>query len=181
MSIRPKVMTVFGIDDYNGPGPEESFWESRVRLTDEEIERNSDLSYVKDCAYDYRRKEWRWYPDLVHFGLDSEATRGIVGLIQSRDFDSDTFRVLGMIYPEFFESGHRDVPLDSLELQAARLRHDPPFRPCGSIEFQEHWFYPQGYYRMTPVWAFVTKWLLDSIEIKTVPERYKWMLVWEWS
>jgi hypothetical protein len=56
----------------------------------------------------------------------------------------------------------------------------PPANMEG-IEFQSYWFYQQDYYWMVPVWAFVTKWLLDSIGIETNYRKYQWMLVWDWS
>lgn len=71
-------------------------------------------------------------------------------------------------------------PLETPSMQILRLRN-APVRPCGDVEFQEPWFYGMNYHVMTPVWAFVTKWLLDDLGIKSDVTKYKWMLVWEWA
>jgi len=185
MGVRPKVMTVFGIDNYDGPRPDEKLWESQISLSDEEILNSPglSLSYVNDYAFNCVRKEWQCYCDLIYIGSDEWGGEndGVVGLIQSRDFDGDTFRVLSMLYPIFFTSGYADVPVEKDEwMRKRRLRHTPGGE-CGGIEFRERWLYPQGYHFMTPVWAFVTKWLLDRLGMETDVGDYKWMLVWEWS
>lgn len=185
MSVRPKVMTVFGVDNYDGPHPDERLWETRIALSDEEIANAPalTLSYVKDYAFDPIRKKWKRYCDLIYVGNDEWGNDGVVGLIQSRDFDSDTFRVLSMLYLEFYYTDHVDVPVKRDErTRKLRLRQRPTGRyKCGDVEFREQWLYPQGYHIMTPVWAFVAKWLLDRLGMETSVVDYKWMLVWEWS
>lgn len=183
MSVRPKVMTVFGVDNYDGPRPGEELWETRIFLSDEETaDPPWGLSYVKDYAFDDARKEWRRYCDLIYMGNDEWGNDGVVGLIQSSNFDSDVFRVLSMLYLEFHYTDHVDVPIERDEqTRKLRLRRHPVPPECDGIEFRERWLYPQGYHTMTPVWAFVTKWLLDRLGMETSVDDYKWMLVWEWS
>lgn len=183
MGIRPQIFTVFGIDNYAGDLSIDL--EKRAFLSKEQILASNDLSlsFVKDAAFNCTTKEWHWYYDLVYIGRHSRELEGIVGWIKSGhdDYDSDTFRALSLLYPEFQRSGKKDIPLVTDEWEKKHRQQARPAHPCGGVEFQESWFYPQGFYWMTPVWAFVTKWLLDSLEIKTDPTQYKWMLVWEWS
>lgn len=176
MSIRPTVCTVFGMDNFTGSLPE-SFWERRVSIPED----NSDmlLPWIKDCVYDHRAKEWAWYPDVVYC-CPQTSNRSVIGLIKSRDFDSDTFRVLALLYPELYKSGRKDVPLIKGEWERQqRLKYEPPSQ-TGGIPFNPQWLYPYGYHQMTPVWAYVTRWLLDGLGVKSDPGNYKWMLVWDW-
>lgn len=186
MGVRPQVCTVFGIDNYAGPFDIDL--ERQPHLTDDEvntaIKDNDDwsLSYVKDTIFNHHTKEWRWYYDLVFIGRDSETLQGIIGWQKSAgDYDSDTFRAMSMFYPEFFESGYKEIPIITSEWQKERYWKARPATPCGGVEFQQHWWYGQGMYWMTPVWAFVTHWLLNDLGIDTDPLAYKWMLVWEWA
>lgn len=84
------------------------------------------------------------------------------------------------IIPIIKESGYRDLPVSVPSDFEKRILYNSPVHSCGGIEFQESWWYEHGYHKMTPVWAFVTKWLLDIEAIETDPTQYKWMLVWEW-
>ncbi|GAF72232.1 unnamed protein product, partial [marine sediment metagenome] len=81
----------------------------------------------------------------------------------------------------FMQSGYRDVPLEPPDEQEWRLGYAQKVPRCGDIEFRDKWFYPQGYWKLAPQWAFVTRWLFDSVGIETNVDDYKWMLVWEWS
>lgn len=183
MGIRPSVFTVFGIDNYHGSTDIDL--EHQPFISDEDIDAANDwsLSHVKDYTYNHREKQWRWYHDLVYIGgRHSGANKGVLGWMKSSGgYDSDTFRALAMLYPEFFETSYRILPLEeSKQTREARWRQRPAFS-CGGIEFQEHWWYQQGFYWMTPVWAFATHWLLNDLGIETDPADYKWMLVWDWS
>jgi len=171
-------MTVFGVDDYDKDVPND-FWDRKVFIADEALAVNADLAYVKDYAFDNREKEWRYFGDLLYFG--HEWNPGVCGLILSRNFDSTTFRLLSMIHPEFFESGHVDAPQETSEWTRAQRLKRRPARPCGGIEFQSHWLYKQGMHWLTPVYAFTTYWLLKQLAIELDPTTFKWMLVWEWS
>jgi len=174
-------MTVFGVDNFTGE-INDSFWERQVYIPHEEIvEHVFTLGFVKDLCFDYVEKEWKWYPDAMYFGVHNSAGPNIAGLKLSCDFEGKTFRALSMLYPEFMQSGYRDIPLEAPDEQEVRLRRVQGIPSCGDIEFRDKWFYPQSYWEMTPVWAFVTRWLFDSIGIETNVDDYKWMLVWEWS
>lgn len=175
MGVRPSICTVFGIDNFRG-SLSDDFWDRRISMPESA---SGDLAFVKDYAYDCVAEEWRWYPDVVYWSPNT-SNRTVLGLIQGRDFDSITFRVLAMLYPEFFESGRMDVPVIEDEIEKNLRRRGEREIKLGDIEFRERWFYPQGFHRMTPVWGYVTKWLLDSLGVETNPDNYKWMLVWDW-
>ena len=178
MGIRPKIMTVFGIDNFAGE-IDDGFWEKQVFIPEDELkEYPFTLGFVKDLCFDHVEKDWKWYPDVLY---SNDAGLDIAGLKLSYDFDSRTFRALGMLYPEFMHSGYRDIPVESLEKQEMRLRFTQKLPYCGDVEFRDKWFYPQSFWEMTPQWAFVTRWLLENVGIETNVDDYKWMLVWEWS
>lgn len=190
MGIRPTAMTVFGLDNYQGPEKHELDFERKPSLAREQARKealdndNWDLLYIRDFAYDYSKKRWREFYDMIYYGNWEYGVQGIVGLIVSQDFESDTFRTLSLIYPEYEQSGYKIVPaLNPDERRYSMyLRDSENIQEIGGIGFQTSWLYGQGYHRNANMWAFIAKWLLDDLGIvDTDPTCYKWMLVWEWS
>lgn len=185
MGIRPKIMTVFGIDNFVGDVADDNFWYGCAYIPQDEIvEHPLTLAFVKDYCFDCVKDEWKWYPDVLYFGNHNSGGRGIAGLKLSYSYESRTFRALSMLYPEFMQPGYRDIPLeppDEQEFLRLRFARGIPIPSCDDIEFRDKWFYPQGYWKLAPQWAYVTRWLFNSIGIETNVDDYKWMLVWEWS
>lgn len=187
MGIRPTIMTVFGLEDYQDILEGLDF-ERKPSLTLEQAKKeacennNWDLIHVRDIAYNYSKKQWRSFYDLIYYGNWEMGAKGIAGLVLSSDFESKTFRALSLIYPEYEQSGYKVIPVVDDNERPFRLMDSKDIRPIGGIHFQESWLYGQGYHKRTPLWAFVAKWLLDDLGIVgTDPTQYKWMLVWEWS
>lgn len=182
MGVRPKIMTVFGIDNFTGEIDEDGFCGKSVYVSKDEVEKYpSTLGFVKDLCFDHVEKDWKWYPDVLYFGRYNDEGQSIAGLKLSYNFEGKTIRTLAMLYPWFMQSGYRDIPLEPLDEQILRMQLTREIPSCGDIEFRDKWFYPQGYWKLAPQWAFVTRWLFDSVGIETNVDDYKWMLVWEWS
>lgn len=185
MGVRPKIMTVFGVDDFTDDVDADSFCGESVYIPQDEIvEHPLTLAFVKDYCFDRVRNEWKWYPDVLYFGRYNDGGQGIAGLKLSYHFERRsirTFRALSMLYPEFMQSGYRDIPLESLDVRETEFLFAEERPSCGDIAFRDEWFYPQGYWKLATRWAFVTRWLFDSVGIETNVDDYKWMLVWEWS
>lgn len=184
MGVSLKVMTVFGIDNFTGDVDDDSFWYECVYVPQDKIvEHPLTLAFVKDYCFDRVRNEWMWYPDVLYFGSHNDEGQGIAGLKLSYHLErrpSRTFRALSMLYPEFMQSGYKDIPLgpsDELWITQTPSR----ISSCDDIKFRDKWFYPQGYWKLAARWAFVTRWLFNSVGIETNVDDYKWMLVWEWS
>ena len=182
MGVRPSFFTVFGLESYTDKIPRD-FGEEQIIFPTDQEPTHGEL-YVMDVLHDRANNDWQWASDLVYTGnpmSSSAKTTNILGWKNSTiGYDSDTFRALAMIYPEFMTSGYRVLPLEEPEEQHARWSQLPAC-PCEGIIFQPHWWYQQGYYISTPMWAYVTRYLLNWAGIEVDYRKFKWMLVWDWS
>jgi len=179
MGVRPTIKTVFGVDTFDQYDKVD--FEATLDLDDV----SGKFAYVADYAYDRQRKRWRQVYEFMHFGNEDCGNEGVAGLIipHGRVFDSDVFRVLAMLYPEFMESGYRDVPLLADEFEIRWCKNSSHFELMESrfgIAFRDSWMYQQAYCNRVQIWAWVTKWLFDWLGVETNVDDYKWMLVWEW-
>lgn len=184
MGIRPKVMTVFGIDNFKGQKFDYDF--DRCVL-DDYVNVNAviggddkfNLSFVKDFCYKQGGKldigRWLHYYDVLYCGNWEYGVDGILGLKTSRDFDSVTFRAMSLLNTRYTQSGYKIIPHNNLN-----YTYNDYYRIVG-FKLRDSWKYGQGYHRDAVIWAYVFNNLCNWLGIETNVNAYKWMLVWEWS